>query len=219
LANQRAVIFANGEITDLNSLKELTRAGDLIIAADGGLHHLFALGVMPSALIGDLDSVTSSEVEKAREQGTQVIKYPVDKNETDLQLAIQYAIAAECSEIIIAAALGGRLDQTLGNIFLLMQPALRGINCRLDDGREEVFLIDSSADITGSPGDVVSLLPVGEPVYDVKTEEMKYPLVYEKLFPDQTRGISNVMLSHHARITISRGRLICVHTRQIPPVT
>jgi len=219
LTNQRAVIFANGEITDLNSLRQLLRAGDLCIAADGGLRHLFALGVMPSVLIGDLDSVTPFDVEKAREQGTQVLKFPVDKNETDLQLAIQYAVEAGCLEIIITAALGGRLDQTLGNIFLLMQPALQEINCRLDDGREEVFLIASSAEITGSPGDVVSLLPVGEPVYDVKTEEMKYPLVYEKLFPDQTRGISNVMLSRHAKVTISRGKLICIHTRQIMPVT
>ncbi len=214
MTEKRAVIFANGEIKDINRLRTFLQADDLIIAADGGLHHCRALGLYPSVLIGDLDSVQPSDVQEAEDQGVKICKFPVDKNETDLQLAIDLALEKGCLEILIAGALGGRLDQTLGNIYLLSRLQNREISIHLDDGLEEVFLINSTAEITGSPGDIVSLLPLEGPAYDVWTEELKYPLVYEKLYPDHTRGISNVMLTNHARVSLSRGTLLCIHTRQ-----
>ena len=161
MSEKRAVIFANGEIKDYPHLRSILRADDLVIAADGGLHHCIAMGITPAVLIGDLDSVQPDEVQAARKQGVRILQYPMDKNETDLQLAIDLAVAEGCSEIVIAGALGGRLDQTLGNIFLLQQPVRPEISIRLDDGVDEVFLIRSSADISGIPGDIVSLLPLG----------------------------------------------------------
>jgi len=210
---ERAVIFANGEIRDRDRLRAMLGPDDLLIAADGGLHHLIEIDLSPSFLIGDLDSVTPEQVRTVKEHGGQVIQFSKDKNETDMQLAIDQALSLGCTEIVVAAALGGRLDQTLGNIFLLDRVDLGTCSIRLDDGVEEVFLIRDSAWITGSAGDIVSLLPLNGPVYDVKTEDLKYPLVYEKLFPDRTRGISNVMMADRARVSISRGTLICIHTR------
>lgn len=211
---RRAVIFANGEIKDLNSLRSILREDDLFIAVDGGLHHLMALGYRPSVLIGDFDSVLPDEIETIKNQGGQILRFPFDKNETDLQLAIEHALELGCKNIIIAGALGGRTDQTLGNIFLLSDPNLESVSIRLDDGREEVFLIRSTVEIAGSPGDIVSLLPIKGPVFDVRTENLKYPLINEILFPEKTRGISNVMLTDQARVSISRGLLICIHSRQ-----
>jgi thiamine pyrophosphokinase len=215
---KRAFIFANGDVKDHASLGACLRPDDLLIAADGGLHHLQALDLCPHVLLGDLDSVTPDEVEEARRQGVRVIQYPVDKDETDLQLAIDLAVSEGCSQIVIGGGLGGRLDQTLGNICLLQQLSHPGLSIRLDDGLEEVFLITSSAEIDGKQGDIVSLIPFGSTAFDVKTEALKYPLNYEKLFPEKTRGISNVMLAAHARVSLSRGLLICIHTRQFIPV-
>ncbi len=218
MTQSRAVIFANGEIKDIDRLRDILRTDDVLIAADGGLRHLKALGMRPSILIGDLDSVSPEEILDARENGVDIKQYPVDKNETDLQLAIDLAVGMGFSNILIAAALGGRLDQTLGNIYLLSGSVNSQVSIRLDDGLEEVFLITSSACIDGAPGDIVSLLPLGTPVFDVKTDGLKYPLNYEKLLPDQTRGISNVMLADTAQVSISRGVLICIHTRHKLPV-
>jgi thiamine pyrophosphokinase len=83
---------------------------------------------------------------------------------------------------------------------------------------EEVFLINRQAEIPGEPGDIISLLPYCQPAEDVKTENLRYPLDFETLYPDQTRGISNVMETKCARVSISRGTLICVHTRKSIPV-
>jgi thiamine pyrophosphokinase len=218
LSNKRAVIFANGIIADFTRLNELLLPDDLLIAADGGLHHLVQLGQWPQVLIGDLDSAIPEEVDLARKNGTEVHKYPVNKDQTDLQLAIDFAVNAGCSLIMIAAGLGGRLDQTLGNLFLLTRSDLRTLDVRLDDGMEEVFFIRIAADIRGTPGDTVSLIAYCEPALGVKTENLLFPLQNETLYPDQTRGISNVMETNYAKVSLSKGIIICIHSRQILPV-
>jgi len=217
LRYERAVIFTNGEAANIKRLGAMLQPNDLLIAADGGLHHLMQLGKWPQLLIGDLDSVQLEEIEQARQNGVSILQYPVHKNETDLQLAIDYAVQASCISIVIAAAFGGRLDQTLGNIFLLTQPALQNLDVRLDDGHDEVFLIRTTAEITGQTGDTISLIPYGEPAMNVKTDNLRYPLHFETLYSDKTRGISNVMEANHAQVSLSKGILICIHTRQELP--
>ncbi len=80
----RILIFANGELPDLESARSLVLAGDFIICADGGTRHTLALGLIPHIIIGDLDSLPE-DFQPATE--TQIIKFPADKNETDLELA------------------------------------------------------------------------------------------------------------------------------------
>jgi thiamine pyrophosphokinase len=214
LQKKRAVIFVNGEAGNLHRLASMLLPNDYLIAADGGLHHLMQIKKWPQDLIGDLDSVLPEEIEQARLHGVTITRYPVKKNETDLQLAIDLAVKANCTQIILAAAAGGRLDQTLANLFLLFRPDLQLIDVKMDDGIEEVFLIQQSKEIFGAAGDIVSLVPILQPAKGVKTENLRYPLDFETLNPDQTRGISNVMETKTARVSLSEGCLICIHTRK-----
>jgi thiamine pyrophosphokinase len=212
LSNQRAFIFANGILAHSDWLKTTLSAEDVLIAADGGLNHLQALGLVPQLLIGDFDSVTAEQVEWASAHGSQIERYPVAKNETDLELALKAAQKLGCKEIIIVAGLGGRLDQTLGNLSLLRLAELQASNVRFEDGNEEVFLIRGKAEITGQAGDVVSLLPLWGVVTGVVTENLAYPLRGETLYPEETRGISNVMNTTTASVSINNGELLCIHT-------
>lgn len=215
MEKKRAVIFANGEVRDMKRLQSILREDDVLIAADGGLRYIYSLGLRPSYLIGDLDSVSLEEINQAKNDGVEILQFPPGKDETDLQLAIDIAIEKGFDDILITAALGGRLDQTLGNIFLLGRDGYSGALIRMDDGMEEVFLIHDTARIWGAPGDTVSLLPLGGPVLGVITEDLQYPLKSETLFPDRTRGISNIMLEESVRVSIASGTLICIHTRLI----
>ncbi len=210
---RRVWIFANGEIPDLQRLSALLEAGDSLYAADGGQRHLAQLERMPERLIGDLDSVSPEEVERLEKAGVRVERYLVDKDETDLELALDRAVAEGFEDIRIAGSLGGRLDQILGNLFLLQKPDLAGLDVRLEDGLEEVFLIDRQAQIHGSPGDTVSLLPINGLALGVTTLGLKYLLNGETLYPQKTRGISNVLLGTQAEVRLTGGRLICVHRR------
>ena len=207
---KRIIIFANGDLPNLEKARALLRDDDFIIAADGGTRHVLALGRTPNIIIGDLDSATF-DLRPLTEKGTQIIRYPRDKNETDLELAIQHALNLNPEQIIILAALGGRLDQTLGNIALIsnLQPAT--CNLKLDNGIEEVFFCRDKAKVTGVSGDIVSLIPWQGEVTGVVTTDLKWPLQNETLYPQKTRGISNEMTSGTATVQITSGLLLIVH--------
>ena len=210
----RALIFANGSLPDPEAARALIRPDDLIIAADGGTRHVLALGHTPAVIIGDLDSLPEAgrhEVEAAR---ARIIQYSRDKNETDLELAIGYALESRPDTILVLGALGDRLDQTLGNLSLLSDPALAGFDVRLDDGVEEAFFCRSHAEIRGRSGHIVSLIPWGSRVEGVRTEGLQWPLRNETLYPQKTRGISNELLGEVARVDISSGLLFIVHRRK-----
>lgn len=221
MSAKRALIFANGPQMDMEAVRMLIRPEDYRVAVDGGLHHLNRLGLLPDLLIGDLDSVESGEIEALEGSQVRIERYPTHKDETDLELAVEAAVRAGCTSLLILGGLGGRLDMTLANIFLLRLPELAGLDARFEDGREEVFLIKSDSAhppegrlIEGQPGDTVSLLPLDGPASGIHTSGLYYPLSGETLFPERSRGISNVMVAPQARVAVETGCLICIHTHQ-----
>jgi len=212
----RAVIFVNGHIPDLELVRRLTRPGDTLLAADGGTRHALAIGLTPSVVIGDLDSLTDDDRRKLDAAGTEIRRYPRDKNETDFELALHYAVEAGYREILLVAALGNRLDQTLGNLALLTDPSLVGLHVRVDDGVEQVYFArrGTQAQVEGSPGDLVSLIPWGGEVTGVVTDGLRWPLRGETLYPYKTRGISNELLGKSASVNLKSGLLLVIHHRQ-----
>ena len=212
-SKSRTLIFANGQIPDLQAMHGLIQPGDWILAADGGSRHVLKMGLSPAAVIGDLDSLAPAKRELLRLSGAELIEYPRDKDATDLELALAYAAESGCTRIVVVGALGGRLDQTLGNLALLSSARYAGLDLRLDDGLEEVFFIRTTATIDGRVGELVSLLPWGGPVAGVRTEGLRWPLQRETLFPEKTRGISNEMIRPQASVAIEQGLLLAVHRR------
>ena len=104
----RAIIFANGSLPDLEPAHRLIRPGDVLLAADGGTRHALSLGLMPSIVIGDLDSLSEADRQRLENAGTRLLQRPRDKNETDLELALYYALEQGFTRVVILAALGGR---------------------------------------------------------------------------------------------------------------
>jgi thiamine pyrophosphokinase len=215
----RTVIFANGELPDLEAARALLSADDTLIAADGGANHLQKMGIRPAVLIGDLDSVNENVLNEFTSAGVKIERYSEDKDETDIELALRYAVELEPAAILIAGALGGRLDQTLANLSILTDSALSGIDVRLDDGVEQAFFCRATAakggqaEVRGGSGDTVSLIPWHAPVEGVTTEGLRWPLYAETLYPEKSRGISNLMLGENASIRIQSGLLLIVHRR------
>lgn len=211
---KRIIIFANGELPDLNKARRLLYTDDYIICADGGTQHTLALAVQPDLIIGDMDSLDKEQFQRLQNAGVAIELYPRDKNETDLELAIQRAIELSPTQIIIVAALGGRLDQTLANISLLSDLRLSTFDVRLDDGVEEISICRDQVRVHGRSGDLVSLIPWQGAVSEVETVNLKWALHKETLYPDKTRGISNEMIDNTASISIGAGLLLIVHRRQ-----
>jgi thiamine pyrophosphokinase len=207
------MIFANGDIEDVAWIRPYLSASSFVIAADGGSRHLLRLDHAPDVLIGDLDSLPR-EAEAWREMnGGNMILYPHDKNETDLELALLYAVHHFDEDIQIFGALGGRLDQTLANIMLLAHPALAGRRVELVTEDQRAWLVTEQAEVQGRIGDLISLVPINGDVLVAETTGLRWPLSNEVLSVGPARGVSNEMIEPLATITIDTGILLLIHTR------
>lgn len=207
----RAIVIANGHIGNSEASRAQTWPHDLVICADGGAQHALALGLAPDVVIGDLDSLDGNLQARLEGEGCQVLVHPTRKDETDLELALHYAIDHGVDEILILGALGGRIDQTLANVLLLALPELEGIKTRIAAGDQEMFLIRGQAFIEGQVGDTVSLLPIAGDVTGITTEGLKYTLQRGTLKFGPTLGVSNVLTAPVAQVQMERGLLLCIH--------
>ncbi len=211
---QRAVIIANGDPPSAHDLARWLRAGDLLICADGGARVALRAGLAPALVIGDFDSLSDAELDQLAKGGAHLTRHPREKDETDLELALNVA-AGRADEIIVLGALGGRLDHAFANIMLLSLPALAGHEVIIAHGAERIRLIDAreraaSMRLHGAAGDTVSLLPLGGDARGIITDGLRYPLRDETLFVSAARGVSNEMTGVSARVTVSSGMLLCV---------
>lgn len=206
----KTLIVAASDSADTAELTRLAQAADLVIAADGGAARALSAGVRLQVVVGDMDSLAPDALDSLRQAGAEILTLPSRKDETDLELALLEAVRRGADDITIAGALGGRLDHTLGNVYLLTMPQLRGKRVRLVDGRVEAFVVWERAEIRGARGDTVSLIPLTPEVRGIETEGLEYPLRHESLFMGPGRGISNVLLGSVARVSTVDGILLAV---------
>jgi thiamine pyrophosphokinase len=186
---------------------------DLVIAADSGLSHAALLGLSVTTAIGDFDSVSPEVLAQAEARGVEIVPYPVDKDATDLELALELAVARGATQVtVVSGGLGDRLDHFLGEISVLS--ALFLSRCRVVGwfGAAKVSVIRPEFPLTifGDSGDLVTLLPVTPEAIGVSTTGLQYPLSNATLHAWRTRGVSNVLLGESATVNITNGVLLCV---------
>jgi thiamine pyrophosphokinase len=212
---KKALIFANGEIDDGEMVdRALAQAADaLIVAADGGVRVAEHYGLRVNAVIGDMDSLTEAQHQALTEQQATILRYPAEKDETDLELALIWAAKQGADWLRLVGATGGRLDQILSNIYLLMLPILDGRDVQLVAGKQAAWLAKpGKTQINGAIGDTISLIPLTGTVRGVRTENLYYPLRDEDLYFGPARGVSNVMTAPEAAVSVREGVLLVVHT-------
>ena len=207
-----AVVFAGGDPIDPRDITVLP-ADALVIAADSGLDAANAAGVPVDVVVGDLDSATPQSIANARAQGIRIQQHPTDKDATDLELALELAVEAGATEIVVFGGYGGRLDHLLANALLLAAPALAGVALRWCIGSTTVAPARPGVpvEVAGEPGDRVSLLPIGGPAEGVTTRGLRWPLDGETLPAGSTRGISNQIDGVPTLIAVQRGTLLTIH--------
>lgn len=215
----RAVIVANGRLSQPAVDRRRVATGDWLLAADGGLRNCCLLGLTPAVVIGDLDSVDPAELARLQAGSATIVRHPERKDETDLELALAYAAAHGAAEILVLGALGDRWDQTLANALLLASPILAAVPTWLADGPQLVTLArpDRPLTLQGRPGDTLSLLPLAGDARGVTTSGLEYPLTDETLRFAATRGVSNTLVEARAEIRLTDGLLLVVHDQAAPP--
>ncbi|HHT66406.1 MAG: thiamine diphosphokinase [Caldicoprobacterales bacterium] len=206
----RAVVVSNGELGETKKLKSMLPDFDLVVCCDGGIRHLESLGLFPDLIVGDFDSVDPALLDTYQKKGVTIRTFPIEKNETDTELAVQAAVESGAEQVVLLGALGSRWDHSYANIMVLVRLMKSGIDAAILHSHNRIVVSDDTLCIEGCPGQLVSLLPLGENVAVHSTTGLKYPISDQKLPLDTPYGISNIMLQSKAKIQIKSGWLMAI---------
>lgn len=214
---KRAIVLTNGHIQDPATIRSRLKGWSqaIVIAADGGSLYAETLGLQLHAVIGDLDSLSEDALIglSTKQVDIHIQKSPAEKDETDLELALLYAAELGAMQIVVLGAFGGRLDMSIANLLLLTHPQLTGIRIEIWNGNQTAWIIRPPGDeIQGQAGDTLSLIPLHGEAKGVTTRNLAYPLHDETLPAGPSRGLSNVLTSNKACLSLQEGFLLAVHT-------
>ncbi|MCX6821829.1 MAG: thiamine diphosphokinase [Candidatus Aenigmarchaeota archaeon] len=210
---KRAVIISNGKMKNKRFYRKLIKKTDYIICVDGGSKHAKKLNIVPRMIIGDLDSLDKPTQEYFLKKGVEIIRYNREKDKTDMQIAVELVMKLGFKEVLILCVFGDRLDHVLANVFLLQMLTERGIESKIIDEYNEIFLIKNSGKIRGKIGDIVSFISLTQEVNKIKTKGLKYELNNGKIKIFDTLGISNVLTKNTATINFKKGSLLVIKTK------
>ncbi len=207
----KTLILANGDFPISDELYQISQTADCLIAADGGARHATNLSRIPDVLVGDLDSIPTALLDQFGKKEVKISRYSTRKDQTDLELAVDQALALDSTEIFLAGLLGGRWDMTLGNILLLAQKKYDKINFTvLGDGSVWKILRRGTHHLQTRCGTGVSLLPLSAVVENISLSGLEYPLVGESLHLGTSRGLSNVSTGTSVDISFASGVLLVI---------
>lgn len=206
-------IICGGLIDDYNHMKKYLERVDLVIAVDGGARHCSGLDTIPHFLVGDFDSISEGDHALLTSAGTRIIRYPVEKDMTDSELAIQTAIDKGCTKIVLLGAIGSRFDHTISNLFLLKKLTDSNIEGVIANEKNEIRMIKDRIAITAEEGAYLTLLPAMGDAAGVSTEGLYYPLENAVLKAGVSLGVSNRFTSDTARITVRQGYLLVIRAK------
>jgi thiamine pyrophosphokinase len=176
-----------------------------VIGVDRGAFVLLRKGIIPDIAIGDFDSVSKKELKEIRTSVANVKQYSPDKDQTDLELAVSYALAFHPEEITMFGVTGGRLDQALAALHLLR--IIHEHKCRavLRDEHNFMVFVSGKYQIQKQKHfSYLSILPFTDEI-TVSICGCKYPLKNHVMKRGVTLGVSNVIVSDHAEITVHKG--------------
>lgn len=206
------IVLAGGDTVDA-SIRHLLPHRATVIAADSGLALAPILGLTVDLVVGDLDSVDPDQLTAARAAGVQVDRHPVDKDRTDLAIALDTAMTRSPDRITVVGGHGGRLDHLLANAALFAAPSYAETRLVARMGHATLTVARggrSATELSGAPGDLVSLLAVHGDAAGVTTDGLRFALEGQDLAAGSSQGVSNEFTGDRATVALHDGVLLVV---------
>ena len=185
-----------------------------VVVADGGLKFLLKNGMLPDFFVGDLDSV---ELEGALKDILKDIPkeiVPVEKDDTDMALAVAKAYEKGYRNILLYGGCGGaRISHTLANIQMMSFYAKKGCSLQmLGDGVRLEILHNASKTLSAAMKGSISVICLSDIAEGVTIQGLKYEYT-GALTSDRTLGVSNSFVGKDALVSVENGTLLLVYER------
>lgn len=201
----RCVVVGGGEMKSPAFARTLVGAGDFVIAADRGLVHTQAMGIIPELIVGDFDSYAGE-----LPIGIKCISLPQEKDDTDMLYAVRQGLERGLKDFLLLGAMGGRLDHTLANLGILRflsRQDCRGrmvdVDCQVQVVCEEKITLERDEQFR-----YLSVFAFDGDAVGVTLQGVKYPLTDARLSGDYPIGCSNEIIDNVAHIGVRQGAAI-----------
>ncbi len=205
----KALVVSSGLIENINLLKDYCKEVDYILAVDGGTNYLIKANIKPDAVIGDLDSIDIENIEKIKAYDIPIMKFPVKKNATDSELAIDFLYEKGYKNIIQIGSLGSRIDHSIANVYLLDYMKEKGIEGYLINEQNIIYLVDGIKRVKKQKK-YISVIPITDDGIIVSLEGFEYPLDHKFIKRGSTLGVSNEIKGEEATIRIHSGKALVI---------
>ncbi|PCI94078.1 thiamine diphosphokinase [Candidatus Aerophobetes bacterium] len=200
----KIALVANAIIENYEIIHSKLQEYDYLIAVDNGLEHLHKMKLTPSLIVGDFDSVDTHLLKQYSYVNT--LKFSVDKNETDLELAILEALKKRATKITGFCCLGKRIDHEMANLILLSKYT-NILN--FENERETLFVKKESFSFPVKKGQTVSFFPFLSLVENISSKGLQWNIV-NKTLSENFVSISNVCVEEKVELNFSSGNLLMI---------
>ena len=214
---KKVLLVSGGEIEDAFALQYIkAQSFSHVIAIDSGMEFLYRHGLKPDVIVGDFDSAEASVLEKYRQMpGIEWRKFQPKKDDTDTEIAVLTALEQGAEELHILGALGSRIDHSLANIRLLGFCMEKGVDAYLVDAQNRISMMNQPLEMEkdNQYGKYISLIPFMGDVEGLTLRGFAYPLTDYTMGGYSSIGISNEITEKKATITMEKGTLLLIESR------
>ncbi|MFP4211625.1 MAG: thiamine diphosphokinase [Alkalispirochaeta sp.] len=208
METRRGLVLTGGE-APTGPVTIADRASWLVVAADSGADTAERLGIVPDAIVGDLDSIRDDDVHR-RFPGVSMERYDAAKDWTDTEIALKFLWKREVEEVTIIGGGGGRIDHLIGILGLFHRQRYPR---RWLTHREELVVLDGAAEFDAPAHGPVSFFPLTRELCRMRSEGLRWELD-QLAWTIGDGGISNECRKSRCRVEVLTGRLLMV--RELP---
>lgn len=203
---KKCVIICAAPFADISFYKNRITDDDFVICADAGYVYAENAGIKPDLIVGDFDSSSVPDTD------IETIILPVHKDDTDTMYAVREGIKRGYNDFVFLASTGGREDHTLANYSTLLYLKHHGCKGMIINESTDIFIVENEQIVIKNKKDkTFSIFPFACKGCCVSLSGFYYPLSSYTLKADFPLGVSNVITSDNAQVSVSGGSaVICI---------
>ncbi|MCX8001667.1 MAG: thiamine diphosphokinase [Anoxybacillus mongoliensis] len=182
------------------------------IGVDRGVLALLDAGIMPKRAFGDFDSIDERELQQLKNRLPHIDIWPSEKDQTDTDIALDWALAQQATKIRVFGGTGGRLDHLFGNVQLLFKG--KDGQIELIDRQNVVTLYRSGKHVVEKKDEYryISFIPM-TPIRALTLRGFKYPLDAQDIPLGSTLCVSNELIHHFGTFSFTEGILMMIRSK------